>query len=734
MKSILFFFFCVIAINSSAIHAQHSVAREWNEVLLEAIRTDFARPTVHARNLFHISAAMYDAWAVYDEIATPYFLGNSIGGFEIPFSGIQSSGFVEDDRNEAISYASYRLLKHRFEFSPGATKSDPLFDSLMVHLEYDPLFTSIDYSTGSAAALGNYIAEKIIEFGLQDGSNELFGYGNLYYEPDNEPLDPVVAGNPDLSNPNRWQPLKFGSFIDQSGNPIPTSVPKFIGAEWGEVIPFSLSSSDLTLYNRDGYNYHVYYDPGPPPYIDTTSSIHSEEYAWTFSLVSTWSSHLDPADNVAWDISPNSIGNSSALPETFEEYKEYYDILDGGDSSMGWDLNPITGQAYEEQIVPRADYARVLAEFWADGPDSETPPGHWFTILNYVSDHPLFEKQYKGQGELLNDLEWDVKSYFLLGGSMHDAAITAWGIKGWYDYIRPISALRFMADRGQSSNPELPNYHPAGIPLIPDFIELITENDPLIVERDSVELENTIKLKAWRNHFEVDDPKTDTAGVGWIPAGEWWSYQRPTFVTPPFAGYISGHSTFSRAAADVMSFLTGDDFFPGGLGEFHAPKNEFLVFENGPSVDLTLQWATYQDASDQTSLSRIWGGIHPPADDIKGREIGIQIAKESTQLADDYFNGMIVSTQPNPVIDNSDQADISPNPVQRGVPLKIQLQTLSSDIEIRVYNIIGQRVSTQYLGNRQTISLNTSTLSPGFYIIQLKGASLNLTKKIIVVR
>jgi hypothetical protein len=42
-----------------------SVSRLWNEVVLEAIRNDFARPTVHARNLFHISSAMYDAWSVY---------------------------------------------------------------------------------------------------------------------------------------------------------------------------------------------------------------------------------------------------------------------------------------------------------------------------------------------------------------------------------------------------------------------------------------------------------------------------------------------------------------------------------------------------------------------------------------------------------------------------------------------------------------------------------------------
>ena len=199
---------------------------------------------------------------------------------------------------------------------------------------------------------------------------------------------------------------------------------------------------------------------------------------------------------------------------------------------------------------------------------------------------------------------------------MHDAAVSAWGIKGRYDYIRPISAIRAMADRGQSSDPTLPSYHPMGIPLVENFIEIVQAGDPLAVGDENV---GKIKLYAWRGPDFIDDPETDVAGVGWILAEHWWPYQRPTFVTPPFAGYISGHSTFSRAAAEVMTLLTGDAFFPGGLGEFHAPRNEFLVFEDGPSVDLTLQWATYRDASNQTSLSRIWGGIHPPADDIPGR-------------------------------------------------------------------------------------------------------------------
>jgi len=59
----------------------------------------------------------------------------------------------------------------------------------------------------------------------------------------------------------------------------------------------------------------------------------------------------------------------------------------------------------------------------------------------------------------------------------------------------------------------------------------------------------------------------------------------------------------------VLTALTGDAFFPGGMSSFEIIPNEFLVFENGPSVNMTPRWATYRDVSDQCSLSPIWGGI-----------------------------------------------------------------------------------------------------------------------------
>jgi hypothetical protein len=505
-------------------------------------------------------------------------------------------------------------------------------DALMQSLGFSTTNTSANYTDGTPAAMGNHIAQCYIDFGLQDGSNESTTYANAYYTPLNPPIEPVLPGNPNIIDLDHWQPISLTRFLDQGGNEIVQ--PPFLTPEWGQVIPFALEDKDKTVYQRDGFDYQVYFDPGMPP---THAGTYSFEYKWGFSLVSIWASHLDQRDGVMMDISPASLGNVQQYPANTGEYPQFYDRLNGGDTGAGRPVNPITGAAYAPQVVPRGDYTRVLAEFWADGPESETPPGHWFVILNTISDHPELLKRFGGVGEVLDPLEWDVKAYFVLGGAMHDSAIAAWGIKGWYDYIRPMSAIRAMADAGQSSEPMSPSYSANGIPLEPGYIELVSAGDPLAGPAN--EHLGKIKLYTWRGPDNVPGSPSGQAGVGWILAENWWPYQRPTFVTPPFAGYISGHSTYSRAAAEVLTALTGSEYFPGGMSAFEIKANEFLVFESGPSVDITLQWATYRDASDQCSLSRIWGGIHPPADDIPGRLIGEQIGQRAFQAAERYFSG-----------------------------------------------------------------------------------------------
>ena len=173
--------------------------------------------------------------------------------------------------------------------------------------------------------------------------------------------------------------------------------------------------------------------------------------------------------------------------------------------------------------------------------------------------------------------------------------------------------------------------------------------------------------------------------------------------------------------------LTGDEFFPGGMGTFDIEQNNFLVFEQGPSQNMTLQWATYRDASDQTSLSRIWGGIHPPIDDIRGRIIGDKIGKESFNLALNYFNG---------TLSIGDEEQIASTKLYP-VPFKNEFN-ITSDynglLTVELYSIDGKQVISNAISkNSRTVSVNTQTVSPGFYIVKLRDEANDIVmiKKIV---
>ena len=725
IKKLLFLIlFIVFIIIPPKLNAQHSVAREWNEQLLEAIRKDFARPTVHARNLFHASVLMYDAWAIFNNAAKPVFLGTTFGGYYTDYTPITMPIDKNEASKEIMSYAVFRLLMHRFENSPNAMETLASLETFFSSLGYDKSNTSLDYSDGSYAALGNYMASKMIDFGFQDGANEENAYENQFYETVNDPLALELYENNGTIDPNRWQPLAFDVFIDQSGNPFPLNTPEFLSPEWGEVTPFALQSTDLEILNND-FDSFVYNNPGAPAYIQESSENGIEDpYKWHFSLVISWSAHLDPSDDEIINISPNSIGNltMSDFPTSFEEYKNFYNFNNGGDIGQGHQKNPTTNEPYLDNFVKRADYARVLAEFWADGPDSETPPGHWFTILNYVSDHPLSKKIFGNSTRELQALEWDVKSYLTLSGAMHDVAINIWGIKGYYDYIRPISAIRYMASKGQSTDMALPNYHPHGLPLIENLIAVISEGDALAGSNN--QHLGKIKVKSWKGPDFINDPAMDVAGVDWILGTRWWPYQRPSFVTPPFAGYLSGHSAFSRAASEVLTLITNDAFFPDGMGVFDVAQNEFLVFEQGPSESFSLQWATYRDASDQTSLSRIWGGIHPPIDDIKGRIIGDKIGKEAFDFASTYFTTSLNIDSEN----DTQNLIISPNPVIENLFINTTITNLT---RIDIYDVLGNKVFSKEIDTSNAVNL--SNLNTGIYFVKIytRKEKLHFVKKII---
>src|SRR6185369_2192103 len=205
----------------------------------------------------------------------------------------------------------------------------------------------------------------------------------------------------------------------------------------------------------------------------------------------------DPAIGTVLDISPAARGANDLATN------------DG----HGYASNPITGLAYAAQPVNQADFLRVAAEFWADGPRSETPPGHWNVIANDATDAMVAAKQplrIGGTGAAVGRLEWDTKLYLALNGAVHNAAIVAWGLKGKYDSIRPISLIRYMGGLGQSSDPHGASYDRNGLPLVAGLIEVVSSATSAPGGRHAGLPVGRVVIHTWAG--TPADPSTEVAG------------------------------------------------------------------------------------------------------------------------------------------------------------------------------------------------------------------------------
>jgi hypothetical protein len=217
------------------------------------------------------------------------------------------------------------------------------------------------------------------------------------------------------------------------------------------------------------------------------------------------------------------------------------------------------------------DREKMIAEYWADGPRSETPPGHWNLLAQYVSARDK------------NNLDEDVRLFFALTNAIFDAGIVAWDAKREFDSVRPITAIPYLF-RGQ-------------------------------------------QIRCWGG------PGKGTVtmdGAGWIP------YQAATFPTPPFPEFISGHSTFSAAGAQVLRMFTGKDDF-GASVSFSAGASGYEP--GSPASPVTLRWETFTAAADEAGLSRRYGGIHFKAADLAGRDVGRLVAEQAFARARQLWDG-----------------------------------------------------------------------------------------------
>jgi hypothetical protein len=226
-----------------------------------------------------------------------------------------------------------------------------------------------------------------------------------------------------------------------------------------------------------------------------------------------------------------------------------------------------------------SDRQKVTAEYWADGPKSEFPPGHWALIAQVVS-------RIRG-----HSLDYDAQMFFALGNAMLDAGIAAWAAKYKWDFVRPTTAIR---------------------------------------ERYKGQL-----VTSWLGPYQ---------GYGQVDGSQWIPYQAPSVVTPPFPEYVSGHSTFSSAAATILNLFTGSDAFNAyvtvraGTSLFE-PKTADHPTGYSPATDITLTWPTLTAAAKDAGLSRRLGGIHFQDADEDGYALGRSVGANVLVKTMSYING-----------------------------------------------------------------------------------------------
>lgn len=316
------------------------------------------------------------------------------------------------------------------------------------------------------------------------------------------------------------------------------SIQSFLTPHWGEVTPFALDNGSL-------------FRPAPPePFLLVSGEVDLVQQ--TITLENGEELEID-RDLIGTVINPEFIAQAEAIVET-------------------------SANLTDEQ--------KLIAEFWEDGGGTSFPPGTWMTFGQYVSardDHSIDD---------------DAKLFFSLGNAVMDAGIATWEAKTYYDYARPVRAIRELGRLG----------------LIGGY---------------DADLEG-YAVEAWT-------PSGDTQT---ILATDFLTYQTPGgHVSPPFAEYTSGHSAFSAAGAEILRLFTGSDDF-GGSVTFQPGESRFEP-EATPSEATTLEWDTFSTAADEAGLSRIYGGIHFEDGDINGRTLGRQVGTVAFAEANSYINGTI---------------------------------------------------------------------------------------------
>ena len=202
------------------------------------------------------------------------------------------------------------------------------------------------------------------------------------------------------------------------------------------------------------------------------------------------------------------------------------------------------------------------------------------------SGHWLWFAQAVSRRDHFN-LDQDVKLYFAVANVAMDAFIAAWDAKSFYDTSRPYTLVHTYY-KGKT-------------------------------------------IRAWAG---------PSGGTKLMKGEDWRPFSPSTFVTPPFPGYVSGHSCVSAACAEALRLFTGSDWF----GMVVCRKAGELT-EPGHETPASLPLPTFRQIAEMAGESRVLGGYHIQADNQAGLKLGQQVALYDWQTVDSYYDGTHVFLQ-----------------------------------------------------------------------------------------
>jgi Domain of unknown function (DUF6851)/VCPO second helical-bundle domain len=269
------------------------------------------------------------------------------------------------------------------------------------------------------------------------------------------------------------------------------------------------------------------------------------------------------------------------------------------------------------------DAQKAAAEYWA--PWGGSPAPHLLELTKLVSNS--------------NDqrLDEDIKLFFVAANALLDASIATWEAKYVYDYVRPITPIHALGEK------QIVAWHPRSLPTAFAYSAPLTRG--------------------------IDDTGAG-AGTGAMRADAW----EPYLPTPPFPAYVSGHSAFTAAWARVMELATGSTSL-----NLRVSVHHLFVEQRELTPPVTLFYPTFASAADASGMSRIWGGIHWPADNEQGQILGRTIGETAWERAQQFFLGTaspasaVVTTLRSPFWFPEGGMTVNPQLVTAGAGLPMRL-------------------------------------------------------------